>query len=222
MYKKMTFKEAMEQCENICKYDKIEPIDTRDVFYRHMKLIGVGIVNFFDCRGSRELISSIYSKLKNNELPYNKVDTIDVNKVVAMYKEYNESMLEYIMKILDASSDKADYTDYINKAIKNDHDYICKLMNDTCDKYSLDEAMSNVEYLIDVKNDVEWFRKNYDDIMSRNSELADLCGTMYATSVVTFTKNILPAVYNCFEAITASIEHRTPAGPEKTIEKTLL
>ena len=25
MYKKMTFKEAMEQCENICKCDKIEP-----------------------------------------------------------------------------------------------------------------------------------------------------------------------------------------------------
>ena len=150
MYKKITFQEVLEHCEHICNCDCSKPVSSEE-FYEILASVNSSIMDFFDHRGSREMIVSIYEKLKNNELPYNKVETIDVYKVVATYKDYLSSMDDYIVKILDTSSEAANYGDYINKAIQNDHEYVCKLMHDTVDKYTLDEAMSNIEYLINIK-----------------------------------------------------------------------
>lgn len=221
MYKKITFQEVLEHCEYICNCDCSKPVNSEE-FHEILALVNSSVMDFFDHRGSREMIVSIYEKLKNNELPYNKVETIDVYKVVATYKDYLSSMDDYIVKILDTSSEAANYGDYINKAIQNDHEYVCKLMHDTVDKYTLDEAMSNIEYLINIKEDIEGYTARYDEISNKGTELAKLCAKMYGTSVTNFVKHILSSIYSCYEAITVSVTHRDSAVPQKPIDKRLL
>ena len=192
-------------------FDEIDDDCIEEGFINELEKESCHIKEFFYCNDCKSTIKDIYGKIRNNEIPYNKVETIDVNKIVATYKEYNTGMITFINKILDTNRDiDGIIEDKINRAIKRDKEFIDDLFDETESEYTINEAMMNIEYLIDLNKDINSYISSIDSFNKYECDdnLKSLCKKLYAKSTGKFVHKLLKSIFKCFDNIKESVKVR--------------
>ena len=197
-------------------FDEIDDDCIEEGFINELEKESCHIKEFFYCNDCKSTIKDIYGKIRNNEIPYNKVETIDVNKIVATYKEYNTGMITFINKILDTNRDvDGIIEDKINRAIKRDKEFIDDLFDETESEYTINEAMMNIEYLIDLNKDINSYISSIDSFNcflnccpSTLSSSKSLYKKLYAKSTGKFVHKLLKSIFKCFDNIKESVKVR--------------
>lgn len=222
MYEKVSLESFLEMVDAECEsFDNADEECLEDKFTKELSKESSHIKEFFCCDKCKSIIKEIYEKIRNNEIPYNKVNTIDVNKVIATYKEYNDGMITFIKKIMLSNNELDDVVeDKIHKSIERDKDFIEQLFDDTKSEYSINEAMMNIEYLVDLTKDIEVFVNNMNEfkLIKSDCEVKYLCEKLYAKSTSKFIHKLLKSIFKTFDAIKNSISTREPAVKKPDID----
>lgn len=189
------------------------------------------VASFFTDKADE--IHFIYTSIKNNAFPYNKVETTDCNTARHNYNEYLEGFQTYIDRLMDLeTSDEVDHN-RLNQSLKDvadrDANFILKLMNSETnpkEPTDINGAMKNVEVLIDLYHQMDnlcnmlakySIRLSSVDPGYRNEMVSGL--VLMAKSIIHFHHVIIFEILDCYDAIHNSIQKRTPVNGEKKVEE---
>lgn len=176
----------------------------------------------------KDNIQRIYSAIRENTFPFNKVIVSDSNIASHMYKKYAEGMLEYAMKVADLQDtdqiNPSNVETGINKVSLRDQLYIDSIFGGEQNpktSMDIDSAMKNIEVIIDMKANqdsyLDMMKIVVDKIHSTSSEVfqgAKLASVkMMFDSMSYYEYKAILEIINCYKDICASLETRASANP---------
>ena len=210
----------MKNIENVLQI----PLLMRDLFNAYSKEIRM----FFN--GKENRIREIYSAIRTDSFPYNKIESINCVEANATYDDYVKGLVIYVTKVLNLHDNDQIAADVIKrhlaKMTNRDDDFIHRLvMGDTnsgscIEPESINDAMKNVEMLIEIDKTFESYITTASDlcnIASQNTsknyqnECKDAV-ILYVTSVARFNCMIIEAIFDCYNKIDESLNTRTPVN----------
>lgn len=198
-----------------------------DEFSRYSDVIRSFFIN------KEKEIRNIYSAIRNKEFPFNKIKSADVNQARHIYREYFDGMNEYVFKMTDLKSTDQINTDVLKenltKIAERDRIFIESLFGGDKNpvvEEDLNSAMKNIEVLIDINEDFNYFRSKINEIVNKyeavednsiyaNSIMAGIC--QYADSIRLYNHKCLEAILKCYTSIIESIQVRESVIPKPTI-----
>lgn len=228
----MSFKNKMDNISDFSEYIAYNGLQQELCKYENY------LFDFF--RNKSDEIESIYSAIRNNDFPYNKISHfIDIAEVSEKYISYFVGFTDYACKLAELinSEDDIDYDDVIdvnivasrNQKISNADNIFLKSLFNTTDNEVVDinTAMKNIEYALSSDNyirkeiedraDCVYYKlKNINDNKFKNVAMQGL--EIYYKSIREFYINYVSVVQNTYISIINSIKTRTPAI-EKEVKK---
>lgn len=215
----------MKNIENVLQI----PLLMRDLFNAYSKEIRM----FFN--GKENRIREIYSAIRTDSFPYNKIESINCVEANATYDDYVKGLVIYVTKVLNLHDNDQIAADVIKrhlaKMTNRDDDFIHRLVTgDTnagscIEPESINDAMKNVEMLIEIDKTLESYIMRASELCniaaqnsSKNyqSEYKDAI-ILYATSVARFNCMIIEAIFDCYNKIDESLNKRIPASDENIV-----
>lgn len=184
--------------------------------------------------GKKDELQGIYQALKETKFPYNRIDFIDINLATHMYGEYFQGLVRFVEKISDLrNTDDVNNEKMMNAIIhvKNkDMEFRKSIIGgerNTVSTVDLDNAMINVESLINIYNDFEEFHKclemlsgNIQDNKCEKYANTIVAGMkVFIMSFIYYNDSCIREILSTYKNIIKSMEHRTPASGEMQIPK---
>lgn len=184
------------------------------------------IKDFFT--GKEEEIKYIYKSIRENKFPYNKVSCYDINSALHQYMEYYPGLVEFINKLIDLKdSDNIDPSS-VQSTIANvnnrDKEFICSIVcgeKNELEEMGINDAMKNVESLIDIYNSLSDYKKMVENACRTvdNNNCGKYCNEIkqglkvLVTSITCFNSKVISEVVKTYDKIHQSIQERTPVKP---------
>lgn len=184
------------------------------------------IKNFFT--GKETEIKFIYKSIRENSFPYNKVKCYDINSAIHQYMEYYPGLVEFINKLIDLRDtdtvDPSSAQSTIAQVNNRDKEFICSIVNgdkNELEEVSINDAMKNVESLIEINNSLNDFKKMVEStcrIIDNNhcdkyqNEIKQGL-RVFVTSIACFNSKVISEVANTYDKIHQSIQQRVPVNP---------
>lgn len=182
--------------------------------------------------GKKSEIQKIYQVLKEKRLPYNKINFIDINLATHMYGEYFQGLVQFISKITDLRDTDEISEDKMISAIihveTKDLEFRDSIIGGSRNEMStvdLDNAMINIESLINIYNEFDEFQKCFDVLIQniKNNNCEKYYNTIrtgmrvFIMSIIHYISSSVDEILSTYEKIIKSMEHRTPASGEKKV-----
>lgn len=219
-----------EMCASIHNETNVESVFK--LFEQEICIYSEIISGFF--LGRKDDIKKIYSNLKNNLFPYNKISSMKLDVALYDYSNYIKGMIEFIRRTTDLrdtdSVDRNSVRKTVDAVKDKDTDFVESIFDGRLNEVSdmdLDSAMKNVETLIDIELSLSQYvnigKQIKSSILSNNSdkykeEILDAI-KIYTTSILQFSYKCLIGIFKTYEKIFTSMESRTPAGGVKEVPK---
>ena len=210
----------MKNVENVLQI----PMLMRDLFNAYSDEIRM----FFNGKEGR--IKEIYSAIRTDSFPYNKIESINCVEANATYDDYVKGLIIYVNKVLNLQDSDQIAADVIKKHLSKmtnrDDDFIHRLVtgetnNGSCiEPESINDAMKNVEMLIEIDKTLESYITTASKLCNTaaqntsenyQNECKDAV-ILYATSVARFNCMIIEAIFDCYNKIDESLNKRTPVN----------
>ena len=120
--------------------------DTMVDYYRNI------IPGFFKKFGEGDKIIKLYDDLSNPMKGNLCITIVDLNHKLFTYRDYISAMYDTIIQLLSGTADSTELTNYTSVVKKKDETYRENLFNATSINITVQEAMMNLEALIDLKD----------------------------------------------------------------------
>ena len=173
--------------------------------------------------GEADNIKKIYNYIKENEDDKFVIETVDINQCGHVYTEYMDGMVKFINDIKEINqldTEKlSSYQEKFNIAKNNDSIFIESLFEGKINQKEemvLEEAVNNVEYLIDFIPQIKSFKTTCDlleesvmDGCSDKNNLIQYSINMLFESVNNYCYNTLATVFETYNAISDHIFNET-------------
>lgn len=206
----------------------IQDIKTNSEYTRltqkQFEMYGSIIKDFFV--GKESEIKNIYNSIRNNSFPYNKVECIDINNAMNLYKDYFEGMWEFVNKVCDLrDTDDVKIDNIISTITKvndKDKEFISSILGgdrNPSQVVTLDDAMKNVECLIDIDSKLQNYIKLIDTLCCKTNTLQTqkyneqinngIC--VVITSIGFFISRCMEEIIATYDRIIKSMTSRVPS-----------
>ena len=184
--------------------------------------------------GKEKEIKSIYTAIKDNSFPYNKISAVDVNFATHAYADYLEGLIQFSHKMLSLrETDEIEQTKIestIHAVAEKDNLFIESLFGgekNPVKEMDIDTAMKNIECLINIDNDFSHFCELgktlclvYEENMNDKYKIVILEGLkVFFKSIIHYNQKCVESVLSTYKDIRTSMEKRTPAHGEVEVPK---
>lgn len=164
----------------------------------------------------------IYGIIKENLMPYNKINTIDTNMIMNDYNSYIDGMYEFINLVKTLTEDNDINMDSVvskvDQAISRDSEFISDLFTNKSKWFddTIKGAMNSVEFILDYINEIPVMQSNCDKVIDDFINITKRSDCyipnvkvkscyLYIKSLVNFNYMILNNIFSIFENIKKSI-----------------
>ena len=160
------------------------------------------------------MIKDIYSKLKGSYGDIEVSNIIDICYVLGSYKEYIESMYDYISNILSGKNDETGIKMNLRQMQEKDRTFFNSNINS--DTETVSDAMKNIEAIIDLKELLATLLNNAKTILTFESDacLKKELLSLYTKSVMSFYLQAINVIIKTYEDIVVKID----SGKELKLE----
>ena len=110
------------------------------------------IPGFYKKSAEGNNIIKLYDDLSNPMKGNLSITIIDLNQKLFAYKDYISAMYDSIIQLLSGTGDNTELRDYISVVKKKDQMYRDKLFNESPITITVQEAMINLEAMIDLRD----------------------------------------------------------------------
>lgn len=165
-------------------------------------------------------IHGIYTAIKENAYPFNRVEVIDLPVAYSKYMDYYPGMLEFC----EATASLTDNDDIVvesaastvDTVIGRDKKFVDSIFfMESYDSMNLNDAMKNVEMISDLvafeeklKTDIDAMKASFDSFSAKYNDVKESGVSMYMQSVASFLMDMIMKIVYTYHQIVVSMQDR--------------
>jgi hypothetical protein len=201
-----------------------------DFMVKELNTYEISISSFFV--GKESDIKKIYSAIRSNAFPYNKIRIIDINLAAHQYSDYFEGLCQFAKMVTGLSDSDEQNKEAIASKIQSvgerDKEFVDSLFNGTAIPYEesdISTAMKNVEVLIDIYQKLPEFIKISKDILESITNTTEYKSEVasgyevFLNSIRNYSVQIIEFIIRTYESIENSMEVRESVKGSPIIPK---